>query len=422
MRQRKLFSFLRYVFLSSASLLGDKVAITGDTVAAGGGQIVRGKQHGFARFRARTTYAVIALLFAHAVFGNERVYELDVPARNVAQALEILAEQTGAITLFPYDLAAGAQANAVVGRFTLPEALDALLRGTGLSGGLSEKRVITITQVVEDDADDEEDDLMRPTKTGVLASVAAALFGVDAGAQDAINTNANEQLEEITVTGVRGRPRSALESPVAVDVFTAEQLDVQPQVGLFESLRFLVPSLNMPQRPGGGTATFIASAGLRGLNPDQTLILVNGKRRHRTALINSSTGQFAGSAGADLNMIPRSAIKQIEVLRDGAAAQYGSDAIAGVVNIILKDSSEGGSFSASAGENFDRGDGEFINTGVNFGLGVGQNGFVNVSLDFMDSGFSNRAREVPIPDPANPGGRNLYPILPDGSLDPREFT
>jgi iron complex outermembrane receptor protein len=232
----------------------------------------------------------------------------------------------------------------------------------------------------------------------------------------------DDEVEEITVTGVRGKPRSTMESPVAVDVFSAEQLEVAPQVGLFESLRFLVPSLQMPQRPGGGTATFIASAGLRGLNPDQTLVLVNGKRRHRTALINTSTGQFSGSAGVDLNMIPRSAIKQIEVLRDGAAAQYGSDAIAGVVNIILNDGTEGGRFTASAGENFDRGDGEFLNSGVNFGLPVGDSGFINFSLDFMDSGFSNRAEPVPIPDPANPAGLNLYPLLPDGSLDPREFS
>jgi len=231
------------------------------------------------------------------------------------------------------------------------------------------------------------------------------------------------EIEEVTVTGVRGKPRTSLETPVAIDVFSAEQLDTQPQVGLYESLRYLVPSLKVPQRPGGGSATFIASAGLRGLNPDQTLVLVNGKRRHRTALINTSTGQFSGSAGADLNMIPRSAIDKIEVLRDGAAAQYGSDAIAGVINIILKDNREGGSASASIGENFDRGDGDFSNAGVNFGLPVGDAGFINVSLDIMDSGFSNRARPVPIPiDPANTGGRNLFPLQADGTLDPRESS
>ena len=355
---------------------------------------------------------------SYANEANEVSYNIDVPALNVADALELLAEQTHAITLFPYDLAANAKANAVVGQYTLPEALNALLEGTGLSGGLSEKRVITITKTVRE----EKEETMNSRTTGALAAVAATVISSSAVAQIADNTAEEIYPEEITVTGVRGKPRSVFDSPVAVDVFTAEQLDGQPQVGLFESLRFLVPSLKMPQRPGGGTATFIASAGLRGLNPDQTLILVNGKRRHRTALINTSTGLFAGSAGADLNMIPRSAIRQIEVLRDGAAAQYGSDAIAGVVNIILKEDVEGGSLTANGGENFNRSDGEFINTGINFGVPIGQNGFLNVSLDYMDSDFSNRARPVPIPDPANPAGRNLFPILPDNSLDPRELV
>ena len=263
--------------------------------------------------------------------------------------------------------------------------------------------------------------VIKATGMGALATLFTVVSGLEAQAQ-VPQPEAVDELVEITVTGTRGRPRSVTESPVAIDVFTADQLELQPQVGLFETLRFLVPSLNMPQRPGGGTATFIASAGLRGLHPDQTLILVNGKRRHRTALINTSTGQYSGSAGADLNLIPRSAIRQIEVLRDGAAAQYGSDAIAGVVNIILKDDSDSGSFTANGGENFDHGDGKFRNAGINVGTQVGDDGFLNFSLDYMDSGFSNRARPVPIPNPASPAGRNLYPLLPGGGLDPREFT
>jgi len=265
---------------------------------------------------------------------------------------------------------------------------------------------------------------IKAARMGTLAILLAAVTAVPGFAVQAQTAEREEikELVEITVTGTRGRPRSVAESPVAIDVFSAEQLELQPQVGLFETLRFLVPSLNMPQRPGGGTATFIASAGLRGLHPDQTLILVNGKRRHRTALINTSTGQYSGSAGVDLNLIPRSAIRQIEVLRDGAAAQYGSDAIAGVVNIILEDAGEGGSFTANGGANLDHGDGKFRNAGVNLGTRLGDDGFLNFSFDYMDSGFSNRARPVPIPDPANPAGRNLYPLLPGGGLDPREFT
>ncbi len=226
----------------------------------------------------------------------------------------------------------------------------------------------------------------------------------------------------IVVTGLRGRPRTVSESSIPIDVFSAEDLQTQPQTGLFETLRYLVPSLNLPQRAGGGTATFIASAGLRGLNPDQTLVLVNGKRRHKTALINTSTGLYSGSAGVDLNLIPSSAIERIEVLRDGAAAQYGSDAIAGVINILLKDAPQGGRGEISYGENFDRGDGEFLNVSVNNGFGLGEAGFVHLSFEYRDKEFSNRARPVPLPDPANPAGLNLFRLLPGGSLDPREFT
>lgn len=365
--------------------------------------------------------ALLLLCCAATALEQEPEYDINIPAQNAAFALERLAEQTGAITLFPYDLASGVQANAVVGRYSLPAALAALLDGSGLSGGLSEKRVITIAESVDEESAEEEEQ-MNAKKVGMLAAIGSLIFGGPAGAQDT-GANQDDGLEEIVVTGVRGKPRSVTESPVAVDVFSAEQLEGQPQTGLFETMRFLVPSLNMPQRAGGGTATFISSAGLRGLNPDQTLILVNGKRRHRTALINTSTGLFSGSAGVDLNMIPRSAIKRIEVLRDGAAAQYGSDAIAGVINIILEDGTDGGRATASAGENFDRNDGEFLNAGINGGMPLGDRGFLNVSFDYMDSGFSNRARPVPIPeDPANPGGLNLYPILPGDMLDPREFT
>ena len=255
------------------------------------------------------------------------------------------------------------------------------------------------------------------TKKGlcVLAGSIITSVGANLSAQEV----GVEAIEEVVVTGVRGEPRTLSESPIPIDVFSAEQLDSLPQTGLFEALRFLVPSLQFPQRAGGGTATFIASAGLRGLNPDQTLVLVNGKRRHKTSLINTSTGQFSGSAGVDLNMIPRLAIKRIEVLRDGAAAQYGSDAIAGVVNIILDDSSEGGKITLNRGENFDRGDGENVNAGINGGFQLGEDGFVNLSFDFMDKEFSNRARPVPL---TSSGGRNLFPLLPDGSLDPMEAT
>jgi iron complex outermembrane receptor protein len=255
---------------------------------------------------------------------------------------------------------------------------------------------------------------------GLIASVMAASSAVaQEGDLPSSSDDKTTDLENIVVTGVRGNPRTVIESPTPIDVFSSEQLEQQGQTGLFESLRFLVPSLNLPQRSGGGTGTFIASAGLRGLNPDQTLVLVNGKRRHKTALINTSTGLFSGSAGVDLNMIPSSAIERIEVLRDGASAQYGSDAIAGVVNIILKDDAEGGRAVVSTGQNFDRGDGENFSVGINNGFALGEDGFINLSYDFKESKLSNRARTLALPED---GGLNLFLPLEDGSWDPREAS
>ncbi|WP_292224625.1 TonB-dependent receptor [Brevundimonas sp.] len=235
-----------------------------------------------------------------------------------------------------------------------------------------------------------------------------------AGAAMAQDQSAAE-VGDVVVTGIRGgAPRTAIESPTPIDVFNAEQLSQGAQTGVFESIRYLVPSFNLPTRAGGGSATVIATGSLRGLNPDQTLVLVNGKRRHRTALINSVSTLYNGSVGVDLNMLPSSAISRVEVLRDGAAAQYGSDAVAGVINVILNKSAEGGQISVSHGQNFDRQDGKFVNVDADFGFALGENGFANLSYSYMDRGASNRA--VPIADTVR-----LYPLV-NGQPDPREKT
>lgn len=350
-------------------------------------------------------------------------YEFHVVEERLGPALEAIGRVTGANVLYPYELAGMGGINAVSGRMTADEALSVLLRGTELSGQLTSGDVIVVTAPAPQSTERTENSMenkTRPSWASLLAGIAVGLAGPESSAEEQAAQDEAEYLEQVVVTGVRGEPRSILSSPTPIDVFSSEDLERVPQIGLFESLRYLVPSINLPQRAGGGTATFIASAGLRGLNPDQTLILVNGKRRHKTALINTSTGLYSGSAGVDLNMIPNSAIQRIEVLRDGAAAQYGSDAIAGVINIILKDGSEGGELTASGRENIDRGDGEVVTAGFNQGLSLGDQGFVNVSVDYRESEFSNRAEAIPLP--SEPGGRNIFPLQGDGSLDPREFT
>jgi len=364
-----------------------------------------------------------ALLFTALNGRSEgpRAHAFDIEEQTLGLALSRFAEVIDANLLYPYELGQQQGLYVLRGTFDEEEALKLLLAGTGLAGQLTNDGVLVVTETEPRTLDSTETEMGTDRKGVVTRLIAGILATTTSGAlaeQAEASSEASQVLETVVVTGVRGSPRSILESATPIDVFSEEDLERVPQVGLFESLRYLVPSINLPQRAGGGTATFIASAGLRGLNPDQTLILVNGKRRHKTALINSSTGLYSGSAGVDLNMIPQSAIARIEVLRDGAAAQYGSDAIAGVINVILKDAPEGGSLTGSARENFDRGDGEVLTANFNQGLAFGQDGFANVSLEFRESEFSNRARPVPLP--GEPGGRNIFPRLADGSLDPRE--
>src|SRR5213079_1131023 len=133
----------------------------------------------------------------------------------------------------------------------------------------------------------------------------------------------SSDVQEVVVTGVRGAPRTVVDSPTPIDVISGAELEKTGRAGAFQALQTLVPSFNLPARAGGGTSTVIATGGLRGLNPDQTLVLVNGKRRHKTSLINSVSSLYNGSVPADLDLIPSSSIGRIEVLRDGAAAQYG---------------------------------------------------------------------------------------------------
>ena len=157
--------------------------------------------------------------------------------------------------------------------------------------------------------------------------------------QDFTLARSTVQLAPIdVVVGSRARHTAAEELAVPVDIFPAEQLAQQGSTETSVILQAVSPSINFPRQSVTDAGDIVRPFTLRGLSPDHTLVLVNGWRRHQTALVNNFTyGMGAGSSGVDLNAIPSSALDRIEVLRDGAAAQYGSDAIAGVVNLVLKD-------------------------------------------------------------------------------------
>ena len=274
----------------------------------------------------------------------------------------------------------------------------------------------------------------------IAGAMAGMPFSSSAFAQE--QTSIDEQdVEQIQIVGSRRVGRTVNDSPVPIDIIDSSSIEA---TGLTETnmiLNTLLPSFNFPQPSITDGTDHVRPAQLRGLAPDHTLVLVNGKRRHTSALLNLNGSVGRGSSAVDLNAIPANAIKRIEVLRDGAAAQYGSDAIAGVINIVLKDASEGGDVSATYGANvtsmdgvanlesvsvdaegnlaFNTGsdrdltDGQTFTLRGNMGFEWGDDGFVNISAEYRDRGQSNRADFDP---------RENYARDENGALDERELT
>ena len=202
---------------------------------------------------------------------------------------------------------------------------------------------------------------------------------------------AQEMVEEIITLGARAKARSATDSVAPVDVINASELANQGDVDITNLLRNSVPSYYVSDQPISDAGTMVRPQGLRGMAADHTLVLVNGKRRHRSSVILWAAGGISdGAQGPDTSVFPTAAIKTVEVLRDGAASQYGSDALAGVINFNLKDASEGGSISVKAGQ-YGEGDGDMQYVSGNFGLPLGANGFVNTTFEIGSLGDTNRA-------------------------------
>lgn len=277
----------------------------------------------------------------------------------------------------------------------------------------------------------------------LLGAVALSGISVPAFAQEAPAGEEAQASDEIIVTGTRRLDRTLADSPVPIDIISAAAVSNQGYTEVNRILNVLVPSFNFPQPSVTDGTDVIRPATLRGLGPDQTLVLVNGKRRHVTALLNINGSVGRGSAAVDLNLIPTAAIERIEVLRDGAAAQYGSDAIAGVLNIVLKKNNNGGSLTTTFGSYITtldgvpnvtgivqaangtfplRSDGTFtpivdgerrardgatVTVAANVGAPIGDNGFVNLTVEYRDRDDTNRA------------GFDLRPNFP-GTTDPRE--
>ena len=239
-------------------------------------------------------------------------------------------------------------------------------------------------------------------KYRVFLLAAASAASLASGSAFAQTTETGSDVEELVVTGTRTEGRSRLETLAPVDVITADALQQRGSTELATALAASVPSITFPRPSNTDGTDAIRPATLRGQGPDQTLVLVNGTRRHATALVNTNGSVGRGSAAVDLNAIPSAAIDRIEVLRDGASAQYGSDAIAGVINLRLREAATGGGLSVTYGSNVTSFDGFYgrddnITDGATTtvsgwqGLTVLGDGFLTLSGEYRNRENTNRS-------------------------------
>ena len=254
-----------------------------------------------------------------------------------------------------------------------------------------------------------------PTATLIFSYIGYNSVSVDVNNQTTVNATLQEgvSLDEVILVGSRSPKRTATDTAVPVDVL--DVADIASRTGKVEVndiLQYAAPSFNASKQSGSDGADHIVPASLRGLGPDQTLVLINGKRRHQSSLVNIFGTRGRGNSGTDLNAIPATAIKRIEVLRDGASAQYGSDAIAGVINIVLKDNTDGfsggityGAYSTAIGDGWEEAtgetlynvegenrldgksknfDGETVKIDANYGVSLNdKGGFINFTTEFL---------------------------------------
>ena len=263
---------------------------------------------------------------------------------------------------------------------------------------------------------------MSSSKTQQLSlrlaiSIAVAMLCASASAHAAVTTApadssaSSEGLDEVIVTGTRQIGVKAAESAAPIQIIAGDSLEATGKSNLVDALAQLVPSFQA-QAFGSDMGNQTLQARLRGLSPNHVLVLVDGKRRHTTASLAIDNGSaFTGGAGVDLNFVPMASVDHIEVLTEGAAAQYGSDAIAGVINIILKKNSSGGTVDATYGRFFDGG-GNTTKVEANAGFAPIENSYINLTAQFSNHGHTNRGNPDPRTDPAywtNPDGSASYP-------------
>ena len=235
---------------------------------------------------------------------------------------------------------------------------------------------------------------------------------VSVNGQDTLDVvlSESQSLSEVVLTGSRTAPRSNVDTALPIDVVSSKDLVSTGQATFDKALQYKIPSFNTVQTPVNDATSLLDPYEIRNMGPSRTLILINGKRKNLSALLYTQTSPGRGETGADISAIPTDAIKRVEILRDGASAQYGSDAIAGVMNIILKDTPNSGSATVRTGITSE-GDGEMFGVAVNNGTSIGDDqGFVNYTIDLSKVNLANRPGTVDAAGEAGDFGANIADV------------
>lgn len=315
-------------------------------------------------------YVTVVIAFsAKTSFAAELIY-FDIPTQDANQALIDFGQQSQHTVLFPFEITKNIQANAVKGYYTIDFAINKLLRNSGLAVVKNQDNVLAIAQYQQNKN----------------TNVAVESIATDNNLQQISPVG----IEKIAIVGSRTARRSITDLPVPVDILPFTQLKQSGQTNVGNMLQAIAPSFNFSKSSISDGSDVLQPATLRGLGPDQTLVLINGKRRHQASLIHINNSVGRGTAGTDLNAIPLAAIKRIEILRDGAAAQYGSDAIAGVINIVLKDDTETDYSEISYGKH-SQGDGASQQLEFSKSMTIFERGFATISGSIADHQATNRA-------------------------------
>jgi len=314
----------------------------------------------------RLLFILTLILISRFTKADELIY-FDIVQENANQALISFGQQSQQTLIFSFELTKIAKSKPIKGYYTIDFALTKLLRDSGLNFTKDENGIIAI---IASGAKPEH--LATNTINNPMVKSAAL------------------SIEKIAIVGSRTARRSITDLPVPVDILPFQLLKQTGQTNVGNMLQTIAPSFNFSKSAISDGSDVLQPATLRGLGPDQTLVLVNGKRRHQASLIHINNSVGRGTAGTDLNAIPLAAIKRIEILRDGAAAQYGSDAIAGVINLVLKDDNSQDYAEVSYGKH-SQGDGASQQLEFNKTLSLFENGFINTSLSLSDHQATNRS-------------------------------